>query len=116
MSTTAMIISARLMRQTLAQKAAVPSVHARQTHPCATRARGIVREAGRYYEWAVAAAAATFFAALAAFAAVDALRRLLVFGGVAGGFPVGPGVLLPGTNSLGPWSVQCTRVRSRAHG
>ncbi len=56
-----------------------------QTHPCATWARGIVRKAGKYYERAVAAAAATFLAALAAFAAVDALRRLLVFGGVAGG-------------------------------
>src|SRR5258708_1275826 len=102
MSTTAMIISARLMRQTLAQKAAVPSVHARQTHPCATRARGIVREAGRYYEWAVAAAAATFFAALAAFAAVDALRRLLVFGGVAGASPMSSAVIMLVTNRFGP--------------
>src|SRR5258708_24016302 len=112
MSTTAMIISARLMRQTLAQKAAVPSVHARQTHPCATRARGIVREAGRYYEWAVAAAAATFFAALAAFAAVDALRRLLVFGGGARGSPTSTPCPLLFTATLGPGSSKSTQVRS----
>src|SRR5258708_35909469 len=73
-----------------------------QTHPCATRARGIVRKAGKYYERAVAAAAATFFAALAAFAAVDALRRLLVFCGVAAASPVTLGGIMLVINHFGP--------------
>src|SRR5258707_6504672 len=75
-----------------------------QTHPCATRARGIVRKAGKYYERAVAAAAATFFAALAAFAAVDALRRLLGFGGLARASPMSSGVIMLVTDSFCPSS------------
>ena len=57
---------------------------------------------GRYYERPVAAAAATFLAALAAFAAVDALRRLLVFGGVAGASPMSSAVIMLVTKSFGP--------------
>src|SRR6266852_3422556 len=83
-----------------------------QIHPCATWARGMVGMAGKYYERAVAAAAATFLAALAAFAAVDALRRLLVFGGVAGASPMSSAVIMLVTNSLGPWSSKSTEVRS----
>jgi Co/Zn/Cd efflux system component len=57
---------------------------------------------GRNYERLVAAAAATFFAALAAFAAVEALRRLFVFGGVAGASPMSSAVIMLVTNSFGP--------------
>jgi hypothetical protein len=42
-----------------------------------------------------AAAAATFLAAFAAFAAVDALRRLFVLGGVAGASPMSNEQLRP---------------------
>src|SRR5260370_23950220 len=85
-----------------------------QTHPCATWARGMVGMAGKYYERAVAAAAATFLAALAAFAAVDALRRLLVFGGVAGASPISFPVIILVTNRFGPWSSKSTEGPSCA--
>jgi hypothetical protein len=70
--------------------------------PLRHRSAGIVRKAGKYYERVVAAAAATFFAALAAFAAVDALRRRLVFGGVAGASPISSALIMLVTNSFGP--------------
>src|ERR1700737_1497334 len=101
-STTPTITRERFTRETLAQNCTSLFARTFQTHPCATRARGIVREAGKYYECAVAAAAATFLAALAAFAAVDALRRLLVFGGVAGASPISSAVIMLVTNSFGP--------------
>src|SRR5260370_30110733 len=86
-----------------------------QTHPCATWARGMVGMAGKYYERAVAAAAATFLAALAAFAAVDALRRLLVFGGVAGASPITSALIMLVTNSFWPRSSKSTPGRSWSH-
>src|SRR5258707_2804505 len=61
--------------------------------------------------YAVAAAAA-FFAAFAAFAAVEALRRLFVFGGVAGASPINFAVMMLVTNSFGPRSSKSTAVRS----
>src|SRR5215471_7521074 len=54
-------------------------------------------------------AAAAF---LAAFAAVEALRRRLVFGGVAGASPISSAVMMLVTKSLGPWSSKSTAVRS----
>jgi len=54
---------------------------------------------GKNYAWPAAAA---FLAARAAFAAVEALRRLLVFGGVAGASPINSAVIMLVTNSLGP--------------
>jgi len=61
-----------------------------------------LERAGRFYERLVAAAAATFLAAFAALAAVDALRRLFVFGGVAGASPMSSAVIMLVTNSFGP--------------
>jgi multisubunit Na+/H+ antiporter MnhG subunit len=74
------------------------------THPGAEKARkGVVRTGRDFYERVVAAAAAaTFLAAFAAFAAVDALRRLFVFGGVAGASPISSAVIMLVTNSFGP--------------
>jgi len=51
------------------------------------------------YAWLAAAA---FLAAFAAFAAVEALRRLFVFGGVAGASPINSAVIILVTKSLGP--------------
>ena len=45
-------------------------------------------------------------------AAVEALRRRLVFGGVAGASPISSAVMMLVTNSLGPWSSKSTAVRS----
>src|SRR5205823_13566273 len=55
------------------------------------------------------AAAAAF---LAAFAAAEALRRRLVFGGVAGASPISSADMMLVTKSLGPWSSKSTDVRS----
>jgi len=83
-------------------------------HPCPKGGAGI-RSKGReitngYFD--AEAAAATFFAAFAAFAAVEALRRRLVFGGVAGASPISSAVIMLVTNSFGPWSSKSTDVRS----
>ena len=62
-----------------------------------------LERARRFYERVpAAAAAATFLAAFAALAAVDALRRLFVFGGVAGASPMSSAVIMLVTNSFGP--------------
>src|SRR5215472_2338728 len=55
------------------------------------------------------AAAAAF---LAAFAAAEALRRRLVFGGVAGASPISSAVMMLVTKSFVPWSSKSTAVRS----
>src|SRR5579864_201122 len=100
------IITARFMRHTLAQRSARTPAGGRPLAACkhtpAPQGRGESFERQeRYYERAVAAAA-TFFAALAAFAAVDALRRRLVFGGVAGASPISSALIMLVTNSFGP--------------
>src|SRR5882757_513241 len=56
-----------------------------------------------------AAAAAAFLVALAA---VDALRRRLVLGGVAGASPISSATKMLVTKSLGPWSSKSIAVRS----
>src|ERR1700757_767082 len=65
------------------------------------------REYSAYF--ATAAAAAAF---LVAFAAVDALRRRLVLGGVAGASPMSSATKILVTKSLGPWSSKSIAVRS----
>src|ERR1700722_13926390 len=55
-------------------------------------------ERERNYEGPAAAVAAF----LAAFAAVEALRRRLVFGGVAGASPINSATMMLVTNNLGP--------------
>jgi len=62
-------------------------------------ARASSLSARKNYAWLAAAA---FLAAFAAFAAVEALRRLLVFGGVAGASPINSAVIILVTKSLGP--------------
>src|SRR5713101_7785675 len=71
--------------------------------------RALLIELAESYARLAAVAAAAF---LAAFAAVEALRRRLVFGGVAGASPINSAVMMLVTNSLGPCSSKSTAVRS----
>lgn len=70
-----------------------------QAHPCAGLAQGFSIWKTETYERLAAAAAAAFLAALAT---VEALRRRLVLGGVAGASPINSAVMMLVTKSLAP--------------
>src|SRR5258707_9596712 len=115
MSTTPMIMSARFMGQTLARQNLTQSraVHLPVLRRHTPTPRGCgewFERQGRYYERLVAAAAATFLAALAAFAAVDPLRRPLVFGSVAGASPLISAPIKLVTDNFGPSPSKSTQI------
>src|SRR5260370_20118773 len=102
MSTTPMIMSARFMGQTLARQNLTQSraVHLPVLRRHTPTPRGCgewFERQGRYYERLVAAAAATFLAAFAAFAAVEAFLRPFVLRRVAVASARVSVVILPGT-------------------
>jgi hypothetical protein len=70
----------------------------KEKHSCAALAQECWICITETYERAAAAAAAF----LAAFATVEALRRRLVFGGVAGASPISSAVMMLVTKSLAP--------------
>src|SRR4029077_10887031 len=75
--------------------------------PLLARLLGVVlRDYSAYF---AAVAAAAFLVALAA---VDALRRRVVLGGVAGASPMSSATKMLVTKSLGPWSSKSIAVRS----
>src|SRR5229473_3465677 len=77
--------------------------------PAPIRLGGFLTGGEEDYERPAEAAAAAFLAALAV---VEALRRRLVFGGVAGASPMSSAVMMLVTNNLGPWSSKSIAVRS----
>src|SRR5579859_6004938 len=93
--------SPRFMKLTLSQTAELwPGIQVdtprRQIGAGTLQSSGAKRK--RDYERPAAAAAAF----LAALAAVEALRRRLVFGGVAGASPISSATIMLVTNNLGP--------------
>jgi len=70
-----------------------------QKHPLRFLGAGVQCLSQKTYARLAAVAAAAFFAALAA---VEALRRRLVFGGVAGASPINSAVMILVTNSFAP--------------
>src|SRR5712664_1984273 len=109
MSTTPMIISARLMRETLAQKLYRAVSSCLSTHPYATGARGIVRKAGKVLRTAGGSGGSNFLGSLGRFCGRRCFAGPLGFGWRGRGFADELRRHHAGDEELGPVIIKINR-------